>query len=448
MNTGPFATELARERMPPGHVNPPRVSILEGMTVQSTPSVAGAEVVPGRRMRAVLQGASGAIRFDDSLLSRHVLFLGGIGTGKTNAMMQLVQDLRGFATADDVFVIFDTKGDFLEHFYRPGDTVISNQPGVYAGEVNWNLFSDITPGQGQTASDEIFEIASTVFSDDLARASQNYFFAAGARDIFGAVIEALSREGGVHTNAHLRTALEDSNADIWKRITSHPDLAGNGRYLAGGGNTPESVRAFLQQTVNSAFSGNFRLPGDFSVRRLVRDKGAKALFIEYDIAVGSRLLPIYRVLVDLAIKEALSLGRRKVAGNVFFVMDEFALLPQLMHISDGINFGRSLGLRFVVATQNVEQVLHSYGPELGRTILSGFGTVFAFRVMDDASRAVVQQRFGSNRKQVTTELAVRSQGVKQDVVMGNVVEDWVLSGMGVGECLLCLPYGAPFRFPF
>ena len=84
---------------------------------------------------------------------------------------------------------------------------------------------------------------------------------------------------------------------------------------------------------------------------------------------------MYRVLIDLAIKEALGLGRAKSRGSVFFVLDEFALLPHLGHISNGINFGRSLGLKFMVGTQNVNQVLKAYGAESGASILSGFGSV-------------------------------------------------------------------------
>ena len=68
----------------------------------------------------MVQGHAENIYFDDSTLSKHVLFLGGIGTGKTNAMKQLVQTLRREAGPDDVFVVFDTKGDFLEDFYRTG----------------------------------------------------------------------------------------------------------------------------------------------------------------------------------------------------------------------------------------------------------------------------------------------------------------------------------------
>lgn len=426
------------------------VSILEGTTVQPTPDVAGARPI-GQPIRAVLRGKTGAILFDSSYLSKHVLFLGGIGTGKTKSMMQLVRDLRASAEPEDVFVFFDTKGDFLEEFGQRGDAVISSDPTALpegAEVVVWNVFKDLLDQDPADRGDQVFEIASTIFSEDLSRASQNFFFAAAARDVFAAALEAMSLDGQPHSNEDLRMRLEGSTKELVDLIRPHPQLAGAARYLTGQGNRPSSVRAFLQQTVNTCFSGAFRLPGDFSVRHFVRNKGQRALFIEYDIAIGSRLLPIYRVLLDMAIKEALSLGRTRPAGSVFFVLDEFALLPELSHITDGINFGRSLGLKFVAGTQNVDQVLHAYGPEMGRTILSGFGTVFAFRLMDDGSRELVRQRFGANRKQITTWSPVRAHGAQQEVLIGNVIEDWILSGLQVGNCIVTMPEGPPFFFTF
>jgi hypothetical protein len=399
-------------------------------------------------MRAVIRGTSGVLRFDDVLLSKHLLFLGGIGTGKTNAMMQLLVALRRSAGPEDVFIIFDSKQDFLDELYEDGDAVISNQPDTGRGPVIWNLFKDVAGRDPAATSDDIYEIASTIFSEGLSSAGDNIFFAAGARDVFAAVVDALTRDGALHNNRDLRESLEGSSKELWDLVTAHPDLKGSSRYLAGGGNTPEAVRAFLQQSVNTAFSGVFRSPGDFSVRQFVRDKKRRALFVEYDIAAGSRLMPVYRILLDLAIKEALTLGRDRKPGNTYFIMDEFSLVPQLQHMTDGINFGRSLGLKFVVGTQNVEQVLFAYGPELGRTILSGFGTVFAFRLMDDVSRSLVRQRFGSNRKRLTLDAAVRAHGVQQETVLGNVIEDWYMSSLGVGECIVSMPTGPPFVFTF
>jgi hypothetical protein len=394
-----------------------------------------------------VQGQAGRLWFDAEYLSRHVLFLGGIGTGKSNAMYQLLDPLRDRAGPDDVFVIFDTKGDFLDNFYRDGDTVLSSTPDRDKGGAKWNLFADLLSQDRSERGEQIHEIASTIFSEGLEQAGENIFFAMGARDVFAAVVEAMSRQDQQYTNADLRTHLELPADDLLQLLDleNNPDLAGTARYLEGD-RSPEDILAFLQQTLNKSFSGAFRLPGDFSIRDFVRRKGGRALFVEYDIASGSRLLPVYRVLIDMAIKEALGLGRPKPRGSVYFVLDEFALLPQLSHIGNGINFGRSLGLKFIVGTQNVSQVIKAYGAEGGASMLSGFGTILAFRLMDDISRDLVRQRFGANRKQITINAHVRSEGVQQLVVMGNVIEDWVLSDLGRGECIVSLPEGVPFFF--
>jgi type IV secretory pathway TraG/TraD family ATPase VirD4 len=402
------------------------------------------------------QGPPGTLRLDDKLLSTHVLFLGGIGSGKTNAMKHLIHQLRSRAGQDDVFVIFDTKGDFLRSFYRPGDAVISSNPGEDPGGVVWNLFRDL-PSDPGTREEEIYEIASTIFSDELEQAGENIFFAAAARDIFAAVVQVMAdqdqSQARPFSNEQLRETLEMSAGSLQELLESDKRLAGTSRYLQGG-ESVESILAFLQITLRKSFSGIFRQRGDFSVREFMRSKSGRALFIEYDIATGSSLLPVYRVLMDMAIKEALGLGRRRlrtvrpVPDNFYFVMDEFALLPRLSHMSDGINFGRELGLKFLVATQNVNQVLRGYTPEIAESILSGFGTLFAFRLVDDASRSIVRQRFGANRKQITTYAPVRHEGVQQTVVTGNVIEDWHMSGLERGKCIASLPEGPPFFFGF
>ena len=79
---------------------------------------------------------------DANLLSRHMVLLGGIGTGKTNTFNQIITQLRESMTNDDVMIIFDTKGDFYNTFYRPGDIVISNDGTATGpnGKDYWNIF--------------------------------------------------------------------------------------------------------------------------------------------------------------------------------------------------------------------------------------------------------------------------------------------------------------------
>ena len=102
------------------------IQVFEGNELKlSSPALSG------NSARCYLYGTDGIgsdtkIPLSDELLGRHLLFLGGIGTGKTNAIYQIIAQLRRTMTANDVMVIFDTKGDFYKEFYRKGDIVISN----------------------------------------------------------------------------------------------------------------------------------------------------------------------------------------------------------------------------------------------------------------------------------------------------------------------------------
>lgn len=62
------------------------------------------------------------------------------------------------------------------------------------------------------------------------------------------------------------------------------------------------------------------------MRELVRQKGGRMIFVEYDLSVGGTLTPIYTLLFDLAIKEALS--RKNERGQRLFAVDEFRLAAQ------------------------------------------------------------------------------------------------------------------------
>ena len=85
---------------------------------------------------------------------------------------------------------------------------------------------------------------------------------------------------------------------------------------------------------------------------LIKVKGIP--FIEYDLSIGDVLSPIYTLLFDLALKEAL--GRTASQGNVYLIVDELKLLPNLRHLEDGINFGRSLGVKILAGLQSIDQL--------------------------------------------------------------------------------------------
>lgn len=392
-------------------------------------------------------GTAFKVPFSDELLSRHLLFLGGTGTGKTNAIFQIVSQLRESMTERDVMLVFDTKGDFHSEFYRSGDTVISNDSKATGpdGVDYWNIFEEI--GSGDAVEANIVEIAKTLFHEKAEKTTQP-FFPNAAKDLFCGILThfARSKEKGAMNNATLQAFLnETTSAELRAVLQSHPDMKAMVSYIADD-RSPQTqgVLSELQQMAREILIGNFKKAGSISVRDTIRRKGGRCLFVEYDLGIGELLTPVYRLLLDLAIKE--SLCREKSEGNVWFVIDEFRLLPHLQHIDSGINFGRSLGAKFIVGTQSIDQVFYGYGESLARSILSGFMTTVAFHVKDATTRTFIKELFGKNRKRETYMSSVQTRGIVENVREANVVEDWDVTNLGLGQAILGLPGTSPFIF--
>ena len=406
------------------------------------------------KSRCVLTGKdhnSNAIKLplSDNLLSTHVLFLGNIGTGKTNAISQIISQIKGSLTSDDLMIIFDTKGDYYNEFYKAGDIIISNDTSKFNG-VNdyWNIFPEVmidnTP---QSITENALEIASILFNEKIIK-SNNPFFPQAARDVLSIFLDlsANNNKEDLLNNKVLIETLEGfSKKDLQNFFTGSNRVSS---YISdSSGGQADGVISEFYQLLGEIFVGDFRRKGNLSMRELVRKKGGKTIFLEYDISVGNVITPIYRLLFDLAIKEALSsIKREKPKGNVWFFIDEFSLLPNLKYIDNGINFGRSQGAKFIIGVQNIPQVYQIYGENLGQSFLSGLRTVFSFHIDDFKSRELIQGRYGFAQKQLSFSDPFGKSVV--NISPMKVIEDWDISNLKMGTTIVGLPDGNPFIFQF
>lgn len=419
--------------------------LLEGLEVKDTISTEG---ITGY---ASLIGDGCEIPLSESVLSKHVLYTGTIGIGKTTAMFQLLRQLIDKMNEDDVMIVFDTKGDFAKEFYRPGkDVIISSDDKATA---YWNIFKEVLINGEEHTEENLLEIVNSLFEDKIQKSNAPFFPQAAKEVLYGIMyyIIAQNEREDIH-NAELYAYLRDASInDVVDAFMSMGDLRGIIDYIYNDGDASEQTQGVyseLRNVTNELFVGNFRRKGDFSVREFVREKKGRILFIEYDLSIGKVLTPIYKALFDLAIKESLS--RSKSEGNVFFIIDEFKLLPNLYHIDNGVNFGRSLGAKFVVAMQNVQQIIEAYGKEKAYSILSAFGTSIAFRVTDKASIEFVQNLYGKSRKRISYKGLSYSAGTKEEVVYSEVVGDWDILGLKTGEAIVSVADydAAPIKFKF
>lgn len=411
-------------------------------------------------VKGTYNGSPSVFHLSEDVLSKHMMLVGGTGCGKTTLFYHFVNQLKSNMTSDDVMIIFDSKGDFHSKFYDPSkDTVVGNSAQYAESSAKWNIFREILADGWNDSSiaSNAQEICKSLFADRTEGNSSNPFFPNAARDLLGAIMISYIRAGrydrekggtfvqDCFNNADLRYLLDSSDDDyIINSLKPHEDLKSVSSYISGKGGQSQGVLSEMYSVTRDIFTGVFASKGLFSIREFVRKKGAKTLFIEYDLAIGGVLGPIYSLLFDLALREAL--GRTKSKGNVYFIIDELKLLPHLQHLDDGINFGRSLGVKILVGLQNIKQLEAAYDEANARNIIYGFSSVFAFRSNDPETRKYASELFGKN---IVLE---QYQGFdllsKEEKREGNVVEDWDLTNLAVGEAIVGLTFEKPFRFKF
>jgi len=434
-----------------------KIDVFDGNALHNEP----VSYVLSVEQKCAFWGDKHNVPLDMDLLSKHIMFLGGIGTGKTNAFTQIISQIIDNMNADegknDVMIIFDTKGDFYNTFRKKasknGYVVISNDETATgaSGIDYWNVFNEIpheTEEDKRRMEENIVEIAKSLFAEKIQKTNQP-FFPNAARDLFGCILKYfLQMKPEECNNENLAEYFHESPTEELRKMLKANKMGAKVSYI-GDDRSPQTlgVMSELQLLADEILIGNFKKKGTLSIRDLVREKGGKVIFIEYDIGVGAMLSPIYTLLFDLAIKEAL---RRKEGerGNVYFITDEFRLLPNLQHIDNAVNFGRSLGLKFMIGIQNVEQIYESYGEHRANSIMSGFLTSVAFRVNDEPSRKFIKDRHGQNRKKETFLSAIAGRGIDEKIREAFVVEDWDINNLLTGEAIIGLPDKEPFKFKF
>ena len=404
------------------------------------------------RPTVVFSGNGKRFGITQDQLSTHCLLLGSTGTGKTNAILHFVRQLKSSMNSEDVMLVFDSKLDFTR-FHSAGDYVISNQSNDTSLCVDWNIFMDIVAdGWGKEAislnSDEIAEV---VFSESIANSNQP-FFPTAARDVFAAILKAMTFLGISDmdyrikhlNNSTLSQYLSTVNAaKLIEFLNGFPTLKGVLKYI-GDGRSDQALGVFaeLQSITSRLFVKCFGKNGRFSIRKVERQRSGKTLFIEYDAACGLSFQPIYRILVDLFLKEALSPNGKK--GHAYIICDELKMLPSLNHFEDALNFGRSLGISVIAGVQSMEQLYELYGEYGGKNIASGFQNVFCFRTSNAASREYIKGLFGKNIS--AYQYIDPANNPREEIREGNAVEDWDITVLSKGEAIIGLDGEKPFKF--
>lgn len=178
------------------------------------------------------------------------------------------------------------------------------------------------------------------------------------------------------------------------------------------------------------------------MREIICSGKKKIVFIEYDLRKGQLLSPMYGIFIDRAAANALG-GRQHVRNNIYFMLDEMLLLPKLEHLSDCLNFGRSLGVKVMCGLQNTSGLVEQYGEAGAKNVLSSFQNIVAFKSNDYDTRQFVINRLGENYQNFSLSVQQSNINIQR---AGHTVEDWNLLKLKNGEAVVSLAGEAPFLF--
>lgn len=391
---------------------------------------------------------------DTEQLSRGLLVVGSTGTGKTNFLSELLRQIRQRLDRDSILFVFDPKGDYLARFFEPGNPdhiVISTAPEHGGIARAWNLFGELFDEEGKLgtqAESMAREIAAALFKG--MEGSAQPFFSLAAAETLAALLIALFRSAEeTHDYKALcnRTFVDFVGrarpGDYFKLLDRYIDLAHVHSYL---GDTDKlspqalGVLGTLNAVVPRMFISSFRdtrPSGQFSARRLAREKGGRTVFLEYDLRAAKTQEPILSLLIDLVLKEALALGR----GNTYLLIDELRLLPYVDMLETACNFGRSRGVKTIAALQSVNQLTQIYGESRAGSTLAGFSSLIGFRASDAETRAFLSDRFGRTFE----TFSFGGLNLPHD---GYAVSDADLLRLEPGESFVETVGYPPFRFRF
>lgn len=331
--------------------------------------------------------------------TRGVFLYGSPGSGKTVALIPIIQQL---IDAGHRAFIYDVKGDFTSYWL--GGSVGLICPWDKRSLV-WDIGQDVrTPSAAKTF------VSSLIPDAD----GEGKFWATASQQLLEGTILSLQNELGTQWGwSELSERLAVDAQTMAARMAKHlpmaellvrdpkssttssvlATLAGNTKIIHdlamawGDGRAPNGLmREHLSLTAwaKDDYTG--------TVRQIIFQAGPDRAMTS---ALGSAM-------VNLLTPELLSAGTPddELGRTVAFVLDEMPSLGKIP-FQALIERGRSKGVVFVGACQDLEQIKSVWGDETQKSLGSMIGTHVVFRIQQSQSRDAVAEQFGKARWAIT-----------------------------------------------
>lgn len=326
--------------------------------------------------------------------NRHVMIWGGVGSGKTQIMLNIMEPV--IARGDKVLIL-DTKGDMTAAQTAPFSLLAPQDARSQA----WNVAADCTTVQ------DAWELATKLIPEGTDR-----IWSDAARTVLTACLAGLQQEKPkTWTWADLKAATISDISGLRQIAADYYPEALN-ILSEDGGRTTQSVLTTLRShlhTVSALADAWSEVgPNAFSVTDwLHTESGVPPLILQYDGKYpdlsNAWISGIIAALSGLASSPAFPEDRNR---RIWLFLDEFPQLDPLAHFSTLLDTGRSKGICVVLGMQDFAQLRDRYGNHKADAWLGMIGTHIITRMnlgrsAEEACRLIGLQEVESVRKSKT-----------------------------------------------
>jgi hypothetical protein len=301
---------------------------------------------------------------------RNILLLGRPGSGKSQAIAQLIEDAR--KRSDIRVVTIDRQGEVLKHFYNPKTDILFNPQDLRS--VGWSHVQEM----GSLDVDVIVQSLMPI------RNQREPFWEMAGQQMLMAIWEQTLN------NQEVDQALNSSSTWL-AQFLSH---TGSAKYFA----DPKmgaDVLATLAAGVGRAY-------------RYMSDHGTPFSFFDYGqsddprwlhipmLARSQGLKPIVSMAVDLLIMGILS--RNSSSGlKTFIIIDELGSLQKLPNLQRILSEGRKYGGNVILGMQAPAQISEIYSPEMMQILIQNTFTKLFLSSPDPTTSQMMADMIGRQR---------------------------------------------------
>ena len=357
----------------------------------------------------------------------HSIILGSTGTGKTNAILELLDQIR---KKGDAAIIYDKMGTYTASYYNSQTDIILNPFDQRAK--SWSFFNEI---RAQTQESDYDYIASAFIPEN--KGGSDPFWIKSAKRVFAAFAQKIKAENPNVTNQEFVDALMRTNykqiaqflaqseaaslISVDSEKTSLGILAILASYVASikylRDDNPKnpnqesqekfSIRNWVesigsQNSTNFSNSPNSNSPSSLNSNSPNSPNSNKTangfLFISSKGDQHESLKPLISTWLDIAIKSLLSVEQNQPKSQeprrIWIIIDEVASLQALPSILDGLAQSRQFGGAFVLSLHSVSQLKSIYGKDTTDTITSLCRNKIFFAVPDNETAEFCSTNLG------------------------------------------------------